>query len=139
MVSPYFVAMLCFGMLFTGTINTLLNKLQDLSCVANCDDPNNKKHYEQPVWQTLNMFIGESMCLLVYYASLFIKRYSNQYEPIPTNPDDDELIPSLEAAFILTPLDIPRPLLAGFSQLLFIFPTICDITATVPYATNFRL
>jgi hypothetical protein len=122
-------------MLFTGTINTLLNKLQDLSCVANCHDPANSKHYEQPIWQTLNMFIGESMCLVVFYASLYLKKYISQYEPI-TNPDDDQSISLLGE---LTPLEIPRPFLVGFSQLIFILPTLCDITATVYYLANSRL
>ena len=32
--------------------------LQDMQCVENCDDPNPRHHvlYEQPVWQTLQMF-----------------------------------------------------------------------------------
>lgn len=36
----------------------------DMQCVERCDDPNPANHvvYEQPVWQTLNMFIGELGC-----------------------------------------------------------------------------
>ena len=32
--------------------------VQDMQCVENCDDPDPKRHvlYEQPVWQTLQMF-----------------------------------------------------------------------------------
>ncbi|KAJ2609763.1 hypothetical protein H4S08_003906, partial [Coemansia sp. RSA 1365] len=58
-------AMLSAGMLVTGTANTLLTKLQDKQCVRNCDDPDisNHEHFEQPVWQTLNMFYGEMLCL----------------------------------------------------------------------------
>jgi hypothetical protein len=31
---------------------------QDMQCVENCSDPNSRHHvlYEQPVWQTLQMF-----------------------------------------------------------------------------------
>lgn len=64
-LTPFFVAL----MLSTGTINTLLNKSQDLTCVENCSSPieSEKKFFEQPVWQTLNMFVGEVLCLFVFY------------------------------------------------------------------------
>ncbi|CAH1768393.1 11225_t:CDS:2, partial [Entrophospora sp. SA101] len=52
------------GMLISGVCNTILNKLQDMQCVENCDQETNKKYFEQPVWQTLNMFIGETLCFL---------------------------------------------------------------------------
>ncbi|RHZ53769.1 hypothetical protein Glove_437g36 [Diversispora epigaea] len=58
------------GMLISGVANTILNKLQDIQCVANCDDPNTAEYFEQPVWQTLNMFIGETMCFIVVYIIL---------------------------------------------------------------------
>ena len=40
-----------------------------MQCVEQCDDPNPANHvaYEQPVWQSLNMFIGELGCM--YYQS----------------------------------------------------------------------
>ena len=53
------------GMLFTGTINTLLNKFQDLQCVADCDSAH-PHTFEQPLLQTLNMFVGEILCLFVF-------------------------------------------------------------------------
>ena len=51
--TPAALGFLVGGMLFTGTINTLLNKLQDLTCVDNCDAPieSEKKHFEQPLFQ----------------------------------------------------------------------------------------
>ncbi len=39
------------GMLVTGTINTLLNKFQDMQCVKNCNRPGEEEFFEQPVWQ----------------------------------------------------------------------------------------
>ncbi|KAI0241363.1 hypothetical protein L0F63_006011 [Massospora cicadina] len=67
----FFVA----GMLITGTANTILNKYQDRQCVGNCDDPDpSRRHnFEQPLWQTLNMFIGEFSCILVYLYVRFFK------------------------------------------------------------------
>lgn len=29
-----------------------------MQCVENCDDPQRQVLYEQPVWQTLQMFLG---------------------------------------------------------------------------------
>ena len=39
-------------------LNSIPSCLQDMQCVENCDDPNPAHHvlYEQPVWQTLQMF-----------------------------------------------------------------------------------
>ena len=47
------ILLLVIGMLSTGTVNTILNKLQDLTCVENCDspDPDARHHFEQPLWQ----------------------------------------------------------------------------------------
>lgn len=35
-----------------------------MQCVENCSDqdPAKRVYYEQPVWQTLQMFIGELAC-----------------------------------------------------------------------------
>ncbi|KAI7637055.1 hypothetical protein KC319_g15131, partial [Hortaea werneckii] len=52
---PFLVGM----MLLTGVCNTLLTKYQDMQCVANCDSKR-PKTFEQPVLQTLQMFVGES-------------------------------------------------------------------------------
>lgn len=52
-----------------GCANSLFTKYQDNQCVENCDDPNPARRvlFEQPVWQTLQMFIGEvRFCLYLY-------------------------------------------------------------------------
>lgn len=45
-----------------------------MQCVANCDT-NRPKLFEQPVLQTLQMFVGESGCWLVVFASYLFKRF----------------------------------------------------------------
>ncbi|KAI9597115.1 hypothetical protein BDF19DRAFT_435876 [Syncephalis fuscata] len=67
-----YTTLLVVGMLFTGTCNTILNKVQDMQCVENCDDPDHskRKYFEQPIYQTLNMFVGELICLFVVYFSM---------------------------------------------------------------------
>ncbi|GAA6063832.1 hypothetical protein JCM10212_003994 [Sporobolomyces blumeae] len=62
------VVVLVVGMLVTGCSNSLWSKYQDMQCVANCDspDPARRQNFEQPVWQTANMFLGEMCCLVAF-------------------------------------------------------------------------
>lgn len=59
-----------------------------MQCVANCDSPDPRDHetFEQPVIQTLQMFIGESGCWLVVFANYLYRRYIT---PSTTTPADD--------------------------------------------------
>src|SRR5579859_7401211 len=74
------VVVLVVGMLVSGVANTLLTKLQD------------NAGFEQPVWQTLNMFIGESGCWLVVFAhwlrTYLAKGKASDYEPVITDDID---------------------------------------------------
>ena len=45
-----------------------------MQCVADCDT-HHPRNFEQPVLQTLQMFIGESGCWLVVFASFLLKRF----------------------------------------------------------------
>jgi hypothetical protein len=78
-----------------------LSPVQDNQCVRNCDDPDPKKrkHFEQPVIQTLQMFVGEMGCWLVIGLISLYKRYdswssrsssisSGSYQPVPTSDAD---------------------------------------------------
>ncbi|KAI9330019.1 hypothetical protein DFJ73DRAFT_859346 [Zopfochytrium polystomum] len=131
-------------MLLTGTMNTILNKLQDMQCVDNCDDPDPKKrhHFEQPVWQTINMFIGETMCLLVYYVGEYLSRKRADPAPaphvaahVPVPTDNIEVLAEIEEANEITPLvpghpSSPAVPLEGWAVFLLWIPTLCDMTAT---------
>lgn len=85
--SAQLIGSLVVGMLVTGCSNSLWSKVgpiprqssiarltfvstskqwQDMQCVANCDDPATRKNFEQPVWQTGTMFLGE--CLVSSYS-----------------------------------------------------------------------
>ncbi|KAG0148299.1 hypothetical protein CROQUDRAFT_654996 [Cronartium quercuum f. sp. fusiforme G11] len=88
-------------MLATGCSNSLWSKFQDKECVANCDDPDPSTHrnFEQPVWQTLNMFAGESLCLVAFYLLSCALGFSNRktsshhgkaygYQALPRNSDE---------------------------------------------------
>ena len=67
-----------------------------MQCVADCDTPH-PKTFEQPVLQTLQMFIGESGCWLVVFASFILKRITksgsaqeSEYTPVAHHDSSDE-------------------------------------------------
>ncbi|KAH7135849.1 integral membrane protein [Dendryphion nanum] len=133
---PFLVAM----MLLTGVCNTLLTKYQDMQCVKNCDRAHGKKpgHFEQPVLQTLQMFIGEMGCWLVIGLFSLYQRYLSRragYEAIAT--DDGTQTPALSEDSETTPIANPlkpahtdRLPLTGVKILLLALPACCDIAGT---------
>ena len=86
-------------MLLTGVCNTLLTKYQDMQCVANCDTER-PKTFEQPVLQTLQMFVGESGCWLVVFLGYALRKMgwvsgatverSTGYMPVETRDSEDD-------------------------------------------------
>ncbi|KAF8136402.1 hypothetical protein EV363DRAFT_1319482 [Boletus edulis] len=117
--SSLYIPILLAGMIITGSSNSLWSKWQDMQCVENCSDPDPRNHvlYEQPVWQTLQMF----RFLPVFYTWL-----TTRHNPPPvflsSEPDQDE---QLQAK--LTP---PSRELRGWKLLLLWFPAVCDLTGT---------
>ncbi|KAK4053071.1 hypothetical protein OIV83_001806 [Microbotryomycetes sp. JL201] len=75
--SGFKVAVLVAVMLTAGCSNSLWSKWQDMQCVENCDspDPARRRVFEQPVWQTATMFLGEMLC----------KSASNRLDSIAAN------------------------------------------------------
>ncbi|KAH9946273.1 uncharacterized protein BXZ73DRAFT_37074 [Epithele typhae] len=121
MPSTLYVPVLCAGMLLTGSSNSLWSKWQDMQCVENCDGPN-PVLYEQPVWQTLQMFLGEMLCFLpVIFSWLRARR---QAQPLSL-PADSEEEPAAGAK-----VATPQAHLDGWKILLLWFPAACDLTAT---------
>lgn len=136
------------GMLITGTANTLLNKWQDMICVKNCDEADDKKvHYGQPVWQTYTMFLGEFLCMIVYYLASFVSsvmKSNASNQPFLTTDDAEEPLlkngknASSKSAsddvieVIEDPEGVPSPRkeLTGWSLMLMWIPAICDIIGT---------
>ncbi|KAI5804414.1 hypothetical protein EDC01DRAFT_643313 [Geopyxis carbonaria] len=126
-------AALVAGMLATGVANTLLTKYQDMQCVRNCDeaDPARRKVFEQPVMQTLQMFIGEMGCWLI--VGLFAlrglyrekRRESAGYEPVGAGEDDDS-----PAAKAMAASDDGRVPISGLKVFLLAIPACCDIAGT---------
>lgn len=87
LTSKVFLLTLVVGCIVTGCLNSLFSKYQDNQCVKNCSNPDVSTHenYEQPAIQTLQMFIGELGCFIVYYLmykSNVLKSRSDGYRPI---------------------------------------------------------
>ena len=80
------------------------NPSKDMQCVADCDT-HHPKTFEQPVLQTLQMFIGESGCWLVVFASFLFNRFVRgsksaeeaEYTPVARR-DSSDLEEELDAA-----------------------------------------
>ncbi|TLD33115.1 hypothetical protein PspLS_00427 [Pyricularia sp. CBS 133598] len=134
---PFLVAM----MLLTGVCNTLLTKYQDNQCVRNCEDPDPKKrvHFEQPVIQTAQMFVGEMGCWLVIGLMTLRERYMARkqaagYEAVRSSddvPDDNASVHSNTALNGAgKPVAAHDSMLAGVRVFLLAIPAICDICGT---------
>lgn len=116
---------LTIGMLVSGVCNTVLNKYQDMTCVEDCDDPKNAKYFEQPIWQTFNMFVGETLCYILVYAILIWEYHqARRYAPLAV---DGTLTANSEG---IENADVKVEELTGRRVYLFWLPTLCDICGT---------
>ncbi|KAF6764711.1 integral membrane protein [Ephemerocybe angulata] len=124
MPSSLYIPFLLGGMILTGSTNSLWSKWQDMQCVENCADPDPTKHvlYEQPVWQTLQMFLGEMLCFLPVLYAWLRSRYQAR-AAVQLAADEEPLVSKPSA-------DEPTEQLQGWGYLLFWAPAACDLTAT---------
>ncbi|KAI0646875.1 hypothetical protein C8Q79DRAFT_956777 [Trametes meyenii] len=124
MPSAFYVPVLIAGMLITGSSNSLWSKWQDMQCVENCDaeNPASRVLYEQPVWQTLQMFLGEMLCFLPVIFTWVRSRRQSQPLRLPTDSEEE---PAAGAK-----AEIPLQHLHGWKVLLLWFPAACDLTGT---------
>lgn len=125
--------------LFLSSMNTLLTGVKDNVCVRNCTDPDPRKHahFEQPVIQTLQMFIGEMGSWLFVLCFYLYSRYfsssspsSSSYTAVPAEESDAA---SIRSTAPLNPLKVSaddRLPLRGWRVVLLSLPAICDICGT---------
>ncbi|KAG0705045.1 hypothetical protein DFH29DRAFT_908548 [Suillus ampliporus] len=124
MPSSLYIPILLAGMIITGSSNSLWSKWQDMQCVENCSDPNPATHvlYEQPVWQTLQMFLGEMLCFLPVIYTWLRARQRTAPVFLPSDLEEDVHAPGK--------LEETCQELRGWKVLLLWFPAACDLTGT---------
>ncbi|GAA5862185.1 hypothetical protein JCM3774_004814 [Rhodotorula dairenensis] len=145
------LAILVAGMLVSGCSNSLWSKWQDMQCVANCDahNPAKRRLFEQPVYQTITMFAGETLCLIAFAVlnSRFnpVKRNRSKpigYEPVAAHDSEGasrDLSPqqrldgaaedgSAEADEDGVPLKAKQ--MSRKDAFMFLLPAMCDNAAT---------
>jgi len=97
-----------------------------MQCVENCDDPDPKRRilYEQPVWQTLQMFLGEMLCFLPVLYTTVASYWRTPSVHLPDESSDDTLEDFSESQ------KTPQEKLTGRRILLLWLPALCDLTGT---------
>ena len=116
---------------------------QDKACVKNCDLPlKEREHFEQPIWQTLNMFIGESLCLVVASICAFLAdKYGRaKWADLILDDQEEDALAVVESDGLIVPEAIhghghgaplkQKKKLQGAHVLLLWLPTLCDMTAS---------
>ena len=103
-----------FGMLFTGSINTLSKKMGYGTYSVGRDGVS--RLFKKPWFLTAGMFLGEASCMLVHIAQKRSqKRVRESQQGLLAGNDDSERPQELST-------------LKAFS--LCILPTLCDLTGT---------
>lgn len=65
-MGSHYIWLIVAGTLVCGAANSLFTKYQDNQCVRDCDT-DHPKLFEQPAIQTLQMFVGELLVIVVYW------------------------------------------------------------------------
>lgn len=81
MPSSTFILAVVAGTIVAGAANSLLTKYQDNQCVAHCKS--NPVFFDQPLLQTLQMFVGEFACFGVWYLTRSRSRVHDVKDRIP--------------------------------------------------------
>lgn len=117
--------------------------------MRNCHDPDSSKHqnFEQPVWQTAQMFVGEAGSWLVIAASALLARHGKEdargeYQALGTEPPEGEDVHGDPTGTVIAanpavveehhgeePVKEPRAM-TGWRSLLLAMPAACDIVGT---------
>lgn len=123
------VLLLAAGLIVSGCMNSIFTKYQDNQCVAHCDDPKRRRNFEQPVLQTLQMFIGEVSCALLL-VSEFVRYYKKYLSSLSEESAglvdaEDNAYGAIEESGYLT-----KQRISWYNCLWFALPAICDICGT---------
>eukprot|EP00818_Percolomonas_sp_WS_P006465 CAMPEP_0117450268 /NCGR_PEP_ID=MMETSP0759-20121206/8378_1 /TAXON_ID=63605 /ORGANISM="Percolomonas cosmopolitus, Strain WS" /LENGTH=378 /DNA_ID=CAMNT_0005242779 /DNA_START=136 /DNA_END=1272 /DNA_ORIENTATION=- len=107
-------------MLFTGTINTVATKFQDLQIVKGTGRGPPTK-FEHPFLQTAIMFVGEYACLFAHYLSVLIVSGVYKLRQKKSEEDFKDIVEEQTAK---------KPVQEHANPLVFWIPAICDLSGT---------
>ena len=121
----------CFMLLF-GTVNTIANKYQDLSEVGKKAD-GTPIYFDHPAVQSACMFLGELLCLIMYFLEHIFRQRTSSAKPYTTD------LVSLQ--------DKDQEGKAFIKVLAFLVPALCDTVGTTllyiglfyTYASSFQV
>ena len=112
---------LALGMLVTGSINTISTKLADLQVVSGLD-PKTPHSFNHPFFQAGLMFLGESLCLIVYNTK---KAFFPKKRAAGARPSD-----SVQGRASGRSAQDYSKVKQSWSPLIFLIPACCDMTGT---------
>lgn len=126
------IVMLVGSMFVSGVLNWIVLKWQDMQCVENCESgsPGEPVYYSQPIWQSLQMFVGETLCLVIFLISRAMR-------PEQVAEDQQTLLANAQPpSYQSTGNETRRKLVNDrndsltYYHLKFFFPATCDILAS---------
>jgi drug/metabolite transporter (DMT)-like permease len=118
-------------MLIAGCTNSLLAKFQDKQCVANCttDSEAPRELFNQPVFQTVQMFVAEALVVLMVMAERWYTRKQKlgRYQKLAASDPARELS---DGNNDINGHPVKTETLTGRRMFLLTAPAVCDVCGT---------
>ncbi|KAF5115069.1 hypothetical protein DV454_002515 [Geotrichum candidum] len=107
-------------MVIAGCANSLLTKFQDKQCVTNCNTDSDApaELFNQPVFQTVQMFVAEMLVVLVVMAEPWYTRNRKRYRHVASEIGD------------MVAHQVKPETLTGRRVVLLAAPAVCDVCGT---------
>ncbi|OUM51320.1 hypothetical protein BVG19_g415 [[Candida] boidinii] len=117
-------------------------------CVKHCQDPDlsKREYFEQPVLQTLQMFIGEMLCWIPVLINFIIskaeqknKNFSRNGETQPLLTDSNDYTDNNDNEIDESFNSVQRQELKGWASVLLALPALCDLLGTTLFNVGLLL
>lgn len=107
-------------MVIAGCANSLLTKFQDKQCVTNCNTDSDApaELFNQPVFQTVQMFVAEMLVVLVVMAEPWYTRNRKRYRHVASEIGN------------MVAHQVKPETLTGRRVVLLAAPAVCDVCGT---------
>lgn len=110
----------------SGSSNSILTKYQDLQCVENCKNLDTATYFDQPVLQTLQMFLGELLC----WVPVLIRKYQTSKSKSALNHNNETERLMDQAEDIDNFVDTQRRRPTWKDSIILAIPSTCDLLGT---------